>query len=895
MVAMESLSSWPPQANCQPDPPMAHAPKPIGVMCRSEVPSCLVSMSAVSVALFGVPNIGSRDFPPEFLSTATCPSVLKMRRGRERFPGGLTNSCANPHRRGVRQPFRRPKNKNISSTTKTSSAETTHGDPEHQRQGAKRGRARRHAASVGIARRGRPYRHQVRLRHGALRRLHRPCGRLAHPLMRDAGVDRRREEDHDHRGHRRDAPRAESAGGLARAERAPVRLLPERADDAGSRSARDQPQALGQGHRHLHGREHLPLRHVPADPGGHQGGREGERMSQVINVSRRGFLVGLAGAGALILGAQTVPKLLWAKKSSNGSTHADEATLHPNLFVGIDPDGTVYIVAHRSEMGTVIRTSLPLVVADELDADWKRVRIEQAIGAERYGDQNTDGSHSVRSFLEVMREAGATARLMLIRAAGQQFGAPDSECRTDLHTVGHTPTGRRLGYGELASAASRLPVPRREELSLKPPGSWRYIGKGMASYDLTDIVTGKALYGMDARVDGMVYASIEHPPVFGGTVKSYDDKEPLKVTGVRQIVPIDPFKPPAAFQPLGGVAVIADNTWAAFQGRKSLKVNWDNGPNETYDSAQYKKELQETARKPAKVIRSEGDVDAAFAKSGKMMEADYYVPLLAHTSMEPMVALADFRDGKATIWAPMQNPQAAQDIVSKELGIAKENVICHVTLLGGGFGRKSKPDYVAEAAVLSKKIGRPVKVVWTREDDVKFDYYNAVAAMYMRAALDAAGKPTAWLQRSVFPPITSIFDVNAVYGDPDHLQQGWTDVPFDIANLRVENGPAKAHVRIGWLRSVANIYHAFAVQSFANELAHAAARDPLDYLLELIGKPRTIDFKSVDYPNYGASLQTYPWETGRLRRVTEMVAEKAGWGKRKLGKGAGLGIAAHKS
>ena len=417
----------------------------------------------------------------------------------------------------------------------------------------------------------------------------------------------------------------------------------------------------------------------------------------------------------------------------------------------------------------------------------------------------------------------------------------------------------------------------------------------MPSYDLEQLCNGRAVYGMDVHVDGMVYASIEHPPVLGGKVKSYDDKEALKVSGVRQTIAIDPFKPPPAFQPLGGIAVIADNTWSAFQGRKKLKVVWDNGPNETYDSAQYKKELQETAHKPAKVVRSEGDVDSVFAKGGKIMEADYYVPLLAHTSMEPMVALADFRDGKLTAWAPTQNPQAAQDIVSKELGIAKENVICHVTLLGGGFGRKSKPDYVAEAAVLSKKLGRPVKVVWTREDDVKFDYYNAVAAMYMRAALGANGKPSAWLQRSVFPPITSIFDINAVYGDPGHLQQGWTDVPFDIPNLRVENGAAKAHVRIGWLRSVANIYHAFAVQTFADELAHAAGRDPLDYLLDLIGKPRTIDFKNVDYPNYGASLDTYPWETGRLRRVTEMVAEKAGWGKRKLGKGAGLGIAAHKS
>ena len=295
------------------------------------------------------------------------------------------------------------------------------------------------------------------------------------------------------------------------------------------------------------------------------------------------------------------------------------------------------------------------------------------------------------------------------------------------------------------------------------------------------------------------------------------------------------------------------------------------------------------------MVRNIGDADAAFAKANKVYEADYYVPLLAHAAMEPLVALAEFKNGKATLWAPTQNPQAVQDIVSKELGIAKEDVICHVTLLGGGFGRKSKPDYVAEAAVLSKKMGKPVKVVWTREDDIKFDYYNAVASMYMKAAVGANGKPTAWLQRSAFPPIPSIFDVNAVYGDAAHLQQGWTDIPYDLPNLRVENGPAKAHVRIGWLRSVANIYHAFGIQCFTDELAHAAGRDPLDYLLDLIGDPRTIDFKGVEYPNYGASMETYPWETGRLRHVTRLVAEKSGWGKRKHAKGTGVGIAAHRS
>jgi len=623
-------------------------------------------------------------------------------------------------------------------------------------------------------------------------------------------------------------------------------------------------------------------------------------MSAIENVSRRGFLKGLAGAGAFVLGACYAPEMLWGQQSNDARTDdartdADKAAFHPNVFVGIETDGTVWIVAHRSEMGTVIRTTLPMVLADELDADWKRVKIDQAIGDRRYGDQNTDGSHSIRSFFDVVRLSGATARLMLIQAAAQQWEVPASECKTDLHVVVHSASGRRLGYGELATAASKLPVPTKDQVQLKPKSAWRYIGKGMTSYDLTDLVTGKAVYGMDAHLDGMVFASIEHPPVFGGKLKSVDNTDALKVSGVSQTIVIDPFKPPPAFQPLGGVAVLANSTWAAFQGRKKLKIDWDNGPNATYDSDQYKKELQETARNPAKVIRAQGDVDKVFTPTAQTFEGEYYVPLLAHAPMEPLVALAEFKDGKVHAWAPTQNPQAVQAIVSSELGISKEDVICHVTLLGGGFGRKSKPDYVAEAAVLAHKVGRPVKVVWTREDDIQFDYYNAVAAMYMKAALDSNGKPTAWLQRSVFPPITSIFDVNAVYGDPPHLAQGWTDMPYDVPNLRIENGPAKAHVRIGWLRSVANIYHGFAVQTFTDELAHRAKRDPADYLLELIGQPRTIDFKGVEYPNYGASLETYPWETGRLRRVIEMVIEKSGWGKRKLGKGSGLGIAAHRS
>jgi len=619
-------------------------------------------------------------------------------------------------------------------------------------------------------------------------------------------------------------------------------------------------------------------------------------MSTITNVSRRGFLTGMLGTGAFVLGVRYLPESLWADTAiPAGKTHADVATLHPDVYLGIDSDGTVYIVAHRSEMGTTSRTSLPMVVADELDADWKRVKIEQAIGDPRYGDQSTDGSYSIRAFYDVMRQTGATARTMLVQAAALTWKVKADECRAELHTVVHPASGRRLGYGELAKTAATLPVPKKEDLKFKPKSSWRYIGKGMKSYDITEVANGKAVFGMDAHIAGMLYASVEHPPVLGGKVKSFDQKAPLSVAGVRQVLTIDPFTGPPVFQPLGGIAVLADNTWAALQGRKKLNATWDDGPNASFNSDDYKKELQATARKPGNVARNDGDVDAAFAKGGDILEADYYVPLLHHAPMEPMAALAEFKDGKCTAWAPTQNPQAVQETLAQQLGIPKENVICNVTLLGGAFGRKSKPDYVAEAAVLSKKTGKPVKVVWSREDDVKFGYYNAVAAMYMKASVDAKGKPTAWLQRSVFPPIGSTFDLSATSGGPDDLQQGWTDIPFDIPNLRAENGSAKAHVRIGWLRSVANIYHAFGVQSFADELAHKAGRDPVEYLLELLGPARKIDLQSIKYPNYGADAAQYPIDVARLRNVVEMVAEKSGWGKRKLAKGSGMGIAVHRS
>jgi isoquinoline 1-oxidoreductase subunit beta len=620
-----------------------------------------------------------------------------------------------------------------------------------------------------------------------------------------------------------------------------------------------------------------------------------------VEPGRRGFLKGMLGAGALVLSVRWMPDTLLTAGTDPVTPDAlapmANAPLRPSVYLAIDTDGTVYIIAHRSEMGSGSKTALPRIVADELDADWARVKIVQAPGDEKFGDQDTDGSHSVTSFFDPLREAGGTGRLMLVRAAAAQWGKPVAECRSGLHEVVHTPTGKKLGYGELAAAAAKLDVPKKEEIKLKARTEWRYIGKGTSNYDLKDMCNGKAIYGQDTRMDGMLYASVAHPPVFGSTVKSFDDKAALAVAGVKQTASIDGFKPPVGFQSLGGVAVLADNTWAAMQGKKKLKIEWEKSPHSAYNSEAYKKELQETARKPGKVVRDNGNVDAVFAQGGKIVEAEYYVPLLAHASMEPPAALAVFRDGKIVAWAPTQNPQGAKEAIANAVGLKKEDVTVNVTLLGGGFGRKSFPDFAVEAAVLAKKTGKPVKVVWSREDDIKFDTYHSVAAMYMKASLDADGKPTGWLQRTVFPPIGTTFDPKNNYSGADELGLGFTDVPFALANHRVENGPADAHVRIGWFRSVANIYHAFAVQSFADELAHAAGRDSLEYLLQLLGPDRIVPQSELpkDYSNYDSAYERYPIDIARFRRVASLAAEKAGWGKQKSGNGFGMGVAVHRS
>ncbi|MGE3191371.1 MAG: molybdopterin cofactor-binding domain-containing protein, partial [Vicinamibacterales bacterium] len=524
----------------------------------------------------------------------------------------------------------------------------------------------------------------------------------------------------------------------------------------------------------------------------------------VILVTRRGFLGTLASAGAFVLGTRVLP----LEALTGGQVPLD--AWQPNVYLALEPDGRALVIAHRSEMGTGIRTALPTVVAEELGADWGRVEIVQALGDKKYGSQNTDGSCSIRDFYEPMRQAGATARLMLERAAAARWGVPAGECRAENHEVVHQGSGRRLPFGDLVAAARGLPVPDAGELRYKSPAEYRYVGKTVPVVDLEGYVNGTGVFGMDARVDGMVYAAIVRPPVLGATLKSHDDTAALKVAGVSGTAVLDGLTYPVGMKPLGGVAVFASNTWAAFEGRKALKVEWDLGPNQAYESAAARAAMLDVVSKPQKVARQAGDVDAALQSAAKVVEAQYYTPMLSHAPMEPPVAVARVTGDTAEVWAPTQNPQAVQDVVGAALGIPPESVTCHVTLLGGGFGRKSFPDYCAEAALLARQAGKPVKVVWSREDDIRSDFYHGESALAFKAGLDGSGTITAWLQRTTFPPIGSIFNADEQYGG-GQLGMGFTDVPFAIPNLRAENGPTRAHVRIGWLRSVANVHHAFGI------------------------------------------------------------------------------------
>jgi isoquinoline 1-oxidoreductase subunit beta len=624
------------------------------------------------------------------------------------------------------------------------------------------------------------------------------------------------------------------------------------------------------------------------------------RNGAIVNVSRRFVLKGVVAAGSLVVGTGLLASKARAEWATGAGAMPGGTVNDPHVFIAIDPSGIVTIITNRSEMGTGVRTSLPMVVADEMEADWSRVRVKQAPGDEKvYGNQDTDGSRSVRHFVQPMRQCGAAMRMMLEQAAATRWNVPLSQVKAENHEVVDLGSGNMLGYGELAKAASALTVPPLQALRLKDPRDFRYIGTGsIPIVDLRDITVGSAEYGIDAKLPGMKFAVVARPPVVGGKLVSYDATEALKVPGVEKVVEVQGWPWPSKFKPVGGVAVVARNTGSAIQGRKKLNIKWDDGPNASYDSATFRQQMEAAAAQPGLVVRSDGDAEAALKSAAKVITAQYYVPHLAHASMEPPSAVVHVANGKCLAYAATQSPGGCRSDLAEMLGIPEENVTVNVPLLGGGFGRKSKWDYVLEAALVSKALGEPIKLTWTREDDIQHDFYHTVSVERIDAGVDANGKVIAWRHRSVAPTIKSTFQKGADHEAPFELGMGLIDNPFYIPHLRCENPACEAHTRIGWFRSVSNIPHAFAVQSMVAEIAAALGRDPKDMLLELIGPDRVIDprqFGGVkDFWNYGDPVETYPIETGRLRRVAEVAADAAGWG-RPLQKGEGLGIAAHRS
>ncbi len=607
----------------------------------------------------------------------------------------------------------------------------------------------------------------------------------------------------------------------------------------------------------------------------------------VKNVSRRGFLASLGiGAGALTLSA-SLPRALARRVDS---------AFAPNVFLSIAQSGVVTIVVSRSEMGQGVRTSIPMVIADELEADWAQVKVAQAKGDAIYGNQNTDGSRSIRTLLPTLRMAGATAREMLITAAAKQWRIPRSRCIARDHSIVDGRTKRSLSFGALVARAHSVPVPKPAAVRLKKPSDFRYIGKSKPIVDGGDLVTGKAQFGADVSRPNMLVAVIARPPAVGAEVEKFDKAAALAVKGVVKVALLPVTQLPSGFAPLGGVAVLANNTWAAIRGRKALAATWKASPHDGYDSAAFRKTLEASASKASAVGRQTGDVDGALAAASKKLTSRYYVPHLAQAPMEPPVALAHVVGDRCECWTSIQTPQSARREVAGALGIPASAVTINVTLLGGGFGRKSKPDFVVEAALLSRAAGVPVRVQWTREDDIRHGFFHTVSAQQVEGGIDKSGKVTAWRHRTAFPPIGGTFAPTTSPGASE-LAMGLTDLPLAIDNVEVLSGDADVHLRIGWMRSVANIYHAFAVSSFVDELAALAGRDPKLLWLELLAGAAPLDLAKLGVAkpwNYGERSSAHRVSPTRLRRVIEVACKRADWTGRRA-KGRALGLAAHRS
>ncbi|HEX7155475.1 MAG TPA: xanthine dehydrogenase family protein molybdopterin-binding subunit [Thermoanaerobaculia bacterium] len=594
----------------------------------------------------------------------------------------------------------------------------------------------------------------------------------------------------------------------------------------------------------------------------------------IVNVSRRTFAkLSAAASAGLVLG---VAHAADPKKKAETSTHG------LGTFIQVGTDGAVTIWVTKSDMGQGIRTSLPMIVAEEMDADWSKVKIQQAYFHPKFGRMGTGGSGSIRSMWTPLRQAGASARAMLVSAAAAQLGVAPATLSVSRGVI-TAADGRKLHFGEVAEAASKVAVPK--DVPLKDPKQFTIIGKATPRLDERDIVTGKAGYGADVKVPGMLYAAILRAPVFGGKVKSFDATKANAVPGVKHVVQTNAS---GTDLPWNGVAVVATSTWAALKGREALEVQWDDGEFATESTATLWQQFTEGIDKATPVETAVGDVDAALAAAAKTVEATYELPYLNHAAMEPLTATAHVKaDGTIEVWAPTQFPNWAAGVIGQSFGIKQEEVHdkvrVNVTLLGGAFGRKAMPDFVVEAVQVSKAVGAPVKVQWTREDDMRHGNYRPASYHRVTGGLDANGNLIAWRHRLAGPSIETWMNPKT---EKPHQSEtgGLDDTPYVVPNFRIDFFSAKSGVPRGWWRSVEHSITGFVVNSFMDEAARAAGKDPIEFQLALLPAGRKAG------PAEGPA-KDYPMESDRLRRVIELVREKSGWGT-KLPDGVGRGFAA---
>ncbi|HUN63061.1 MAG TPA: xanthine dehydrogenase family protein molybdopterin-binding subunit [Candidatus Sulfotelmatobacter sp.] len=605
-------------------------------------------------------------------------------------------------------------------------------------------------------------------------------------------------------------------------------------------------------------------------------------MAQTLVLDRREFLKSSAATGVgLLIGFR-----LDARAADDPAAAQEKPVPNPfNAWVRITPDNHITLILAKSEMGQGVITSLPMILAEELCVDWKQVGIEQAPTNPKIYDLGTGGSGSVGSSWLPLRRAGAAAREMMITAAAQEWNVNRDTCVAQDGGVLHGARKNFLTYGQLVEKASKLPVPDLTRVPLKNSQNFSIIGSELQRVDARSKSSGAAKFGIDSRVPGMRYAVIARCPVFGGKVKSFDATKAKNVSGVQNVFVIDPVAK-GAFS-AGGVVVVADSSWAAMQGREALKIEWDEGPHAGESTETLHRQFLDNAAKAGQVLRNDGDADAALAKSAKKIEATYEFPFAAHATMEPLNCTVHIRKDGAEAWVPTQAPQWAQDAIAKASGLPHDSVVVHTTLMGGGFGRRYQADFAMEAAQVAKVTGKPVMVLWTREDDMQHDFYRPSSYHKFSGAVDSDGKLAAWKH---FQTSTSI---GSMWGDKGESDTGEGEfgtaafIPYRTPNYRVEYTLAKSGVPRAWWRSVEHSSSGFVVESFVDELAALAGADPLQYRLQQMGEDRVI-------PDFTDPKEGKPLVSARLKGVLKLAAEKGGWGS-PLEKGTGRGIAAYYS